>query len=339
MKSDQQLKNDNSLAIPLAEIKGVGPKTKEALSNAGLFSVFDLLLRVPKSVVEELDCPGFAFMEVGRTYVAKGRVIAKKISGHAHKKRLQAILRDDTGRLTVVFFGPAVNYAEALLKDDALVTVIGEAKSFLGQMQMVHPKLIAEQRGAVAPSNKAQYSQIGGIQPKTFKAVVDKAINFVKENGLNEHLPMDLLRSLKLSSLDRALLEIHHPTRDNGADWDMRTRDPHFNRLAFEELLAFYVPIFVQRSSCPMPAGRLIPKTKLSSLCEGVLPFALTKAQERVMEEILTDMAKNVAMSRMLQGDVGSGKTAVSALSALQVVINGGQVAVMAPTEILAEQL
>lgn len=329
----------NPLAHLLSGIKGVGPKTSQALAGAGLFSVFDLLLRVPKSLVEEFDCPGFLYMEAGRTYIAQGKVVASKITGFGHKKRLEAILQDETGRISAVFFGPAVNYAQALLKNDAQITVIGEAKRFLGRVQMVHPKLVSNANEAIAPSNKAQYSQIGGIQPKTFKAVVDKALGVLKEKGLKEHVPSTLLNSHKLCSLEEALFTIHHPAKEQGALWDQRMHDPHFSRLAFEELLSFYVSLFVERRSCHVPAGRLIARRELSFLCEGVLPFALTNAQARVVNEIIDDMQNKNAMSRMVQGDVGSGKTAVSALAALHVALAGGQVAVMAPTEILAEQL
>lgn len=329
----------NPLASPLERIKGVGPKTAQALAGAGLQNVFELLLCVPKSVVEELDCPGFAFMEAGRTYVAKGRVLATKITGMGHRKRLEAVLQDDSGRLAVVFFGPAVNYAQALLKNDAELTVIGEAKSFLGRVQMVHPKLLGETKENVAASKQSRYSQIGGIQPKTFKAVVDKALGLVKKSGYGEHLPADFLRNHQLSPLADALFRIHHPPEGEAANWDERARDPHFSRLAFEELLAFYVRLYMDRRKDHGSLGRSVAKTELATLIKGVLPFSLTAAQERVVREIIDDMQENKAMARLVQGDVGSGKTAVSALSALHIVRNGGQVAVMAPTEILAEQL
>lgn len=325
--------------MALSGIKGVGPKTSHALAGAGLFSIFDLLLRVPKSLVEEFDCPGFLHMEAGRTYIAQGKVVASKQSGFGHKKRLEAIIQDETGRLYAVFFGPAVNYAQTLLKTDAEITLIGEAKHFLGRVQMVHPKLVSKSSELIAPSNKAQYSQIGGILPKTFKAVVDKALDLIKENGCAEHVPQALLQAHKLCPLPEALNAIHRPGKERGADWDQRMSDPNFGRLAFEELVAFYVSLFVERRSCHVPDGKNITRRELSLLCEGVLPFALTSAQARVVNEIIDDMQSSQAMSRLVQGDVGSGKTAVSALAALHVCLEGGQVAVMAPTEILAEQL
>lgn len=328
----------NPLVSPISSLRGVGPKTSDALASAGLHNIFDLMLRVPKSIVEELDCPGFAFMEAGRTYVAKGRVIATKTTGFGRKKRIEAILQDDTGRMSAVFFGPAVNYAQTLLKDNQELTVVGEAKNFLGRVQMVHPKLLSHNQEPRTPTNQAQYSQISGIQPKTIKAVIDKALDLIKKSALSEHLPDNFLRAHQLGSLSDSLFRIHHPSHDERPLWDERAGDPYFNRLAFEELLAYYVRLFFDRQKLRYFPGKFIAQRDPESLfC--VLPFTLTNAQKRVVAEIMEDMAKEKAVARLVQGDVGSGKTAVSALAALHVVRAGGQVAVMAPTEILAEQL
>lgn len=331
-------KAHNPLSCPLTAIRGVGPKMSNALAQAGLRDIFELLLQVPKSVVEEFDCPGFAFMEAGRVYVAKGRVVASKITGMGHKKRLEAILQDDSGRLRVIFFGPAVNYAQILLKTDAEISVIGEAKNFLGRMQMVHPKLVSNSQENIIASNKAQYSKIGGIDRKIFKSVIDKALSLLDESDLKEHLPNDFLVKQKLSPLKNAFFSVHFKD-ENKADWDERANDPNFMRLAFEELLAFYVPMIKERRMKHLPKGMKFSKINSCQFSEGLLPFKLTDAQLRALNEIFEDMDKESAMSRLLQGDVGSGKTAVSALSALHVVLQGAQVAVMAPTEILAEQL
>ena len=325
----------NPLAQSLSVISGVGPKTKEALAEAGFHRIFDLVLRAPKSIVKELECPGFAFMEAGRTYVATGRVFASKMSGIGHKKRLEVILKDDTGQLSVVFFGPSVNYAQNLFSVDKELTIIGEAKSFLNRLQMVHPK-VCSQSLEIHPSNQSKYSQVSGIQPKVLKALMEKVLKYVDQSPNSEHLSEEILKQQKLTPLSSAILAIHHP-KDCSA-WDNRSEDPNYNRLAFEELLSFYLGIF-RKTETKRAKGRPIKSQALEQLCAGVLPFKLTNAQERAFLEIMSDMSNGMAMSRLLQGDVGSGKTAVSALAALLAAQDRAQVAVLAPTEILAEQL
>lgn len=329
---------ENPLAKNIADIKGVSSKNAEALAQLGLKSIFDLLLRVPKSVVEEEEAPGLAFLEAGRTYVVKVIVHAVKISGSAYKKRLEALVQDDTGRMSVVFFGPAVNYAQKLLIQGAEVTLIGETKEFIGRLQMVHPKIKSHENQFVTPVKQANYSQLAGISPKIFKKIVEKALEYVAPYEL-EHLSSNFLGAHNLNALKPALMAIHKPEKDAAPNWDERGSDPQFNRLAFEELLSFYLRLFLMRSADKSPKSKKLEPQDSLALAEQILPYRLTKAQERVVNEIIQDMSYDKPMTRLVQGDVGSGKTAVSALIAFHAVLSGFQVSVMAPTEILAEQL
>jgi len=329
---------ENPLAKNISDIKGVSVKNAEALAQLGLKSIFDLLLRVPKSVVEEEEALGLAFLEAGRTYVVRVIVHAVKISGSSFKKRLEAIVQDDTGRMSVVFFGGAVNYAQQLLTQGAEVTLIGETKDFIGRLQMVHPKINNTQNQAITAAKQANYSQLAGISPKIFKKIVEKALEYLAPHEI-EHLPSNFLSTHKLNALGPALMAIHKPEKQGAPNWDERGADPRFNRLAFEELLSFYLRLFLVRSTDKSLKGRsLKPKNSLV-LAKQILPFLLTKAQERVVDEIIKDMSYDKPMTRLVQGDVGSGKTAVSALIAFHAVLSDFQVSVMAPTEILAEQL
>src|SRR5580658_4183184 len=123
-------------------ITGIGEKTSDALRKAHICSLFDLLLRVPKAIVTQEENPGFSYMEAGRHYVAKALVFASKTSGLGTKRRLEVILQDQTGKISAIFFGPAVSYAQKILKTDTTVVFSGVAKNFLGKIQMVHPKLL-----------------------------------------------------------------------------------------------------------------------------------------------------------------------------------------------------
>lgn len=328
----------NVLAKRVSQLPGIGEKTAELLAKNHIYSLFDLLLHVPKSVVMQSESPGFLHMESGRTYVVKGKVVAQKVTGAGSKKRLEAILQDETGRLSVIFFGPAVNYAQAILKVDKEVVLSGEAKDFLGRMQMVHPKLITN---SAEPKEKniANYSQLGGLSSALYKRIVDKALVLLKREGLNEHLTANFIKSHRMTSIYDALSHIHEPKDQNEMAWDQRGNNLYYRRLAFEELLSFYLRLNLERQKDKKKPARAIPACSVDTLVTDCLPFSLTLAQKRVIAEIIADMTKPVAMTRLMQGDVGSGKTAVSALIARHIANHGLQIALMAPTEILAEQL
>lgn len=325
----------NPLAKNVILVPGLGKVSADALAKAQIFSIYDLLLRVPKSILsQEETC--FSNMEAGRNYVAKARVFASKISGIGNRQRLEVILQDETGKISAVFFGPAVNYAKRILTNDATVTIAGEAKDFLGRIQMVHPKLLTDGPEST-PSNVPTYSQLSGLGPQVFKRIVTKALVLVKAWDLLDHAPEKLLFSLNMAPLKEAILAIHEPG-SKVPSWDNRATCPNFRRLAFEELLSFYLRLNLERDR-EKDRSLSIGLKSVDELAKGFLPFCLTKAQQKVCQEIIADFSQSYAMARLLQGDVGSGKTAVSAIAALHVATSGLQVAVMAPTEILAEQL
>lgn len=327
----------NPLAMHLADVP-IAEKSLQLLQKNHIETVFDLLLRVPKSVVEQQDSPGLLHLEAGRNYVVSGQVLACKHSGFGSKRKFEAVIQDETGRMNVIFFGPAVRFAEKLLKPDATVTLAGEAKEFLGRLQMVHPKFVTNTE---VQEQKAlsTYSQISGLSSPIFKRMVAKCLALVKKYILEDHVPNALCDKLRMNKLSKALLAIHEPQEGHEQEWDERKSSPNFRRLAFEELLAFYVRLFHERRLERKQTGFAMLPSDVSELSKDFLPFVPTKAQERVVQEILADISIPKAMARLVQGDVGSGKTAVSALVARHVVQNSLQVAVMAPTEILAEQL
>jgi ATP-dependent DNA helicase RecG len=327
----------NLLARNIESLPGVGQKFAEALAKQDINTVFDLCLRLPKAVVPEHETRGLGFMREGYTYVAKGEVLAVKISGTAKKKRLEAILQDDTGRLKVIFFGPAVNYAADLLKQGQKVTVTGEAKNFLGRLQMVHPKVFKATQEVVSTGHQVSYSQVAGLMPPTFKRIITSALSTLKQAHLADHLDLELAQSLHLSSLEHAILGAHNPGDDVSPE--LRMACPHFRRLAFEEISSFYLRLLLERAPKNKAPSLIIKSCPPETLACAILPFNLTNAQRRVITEIIDDFTDAKPAARLLQGDVGSGKTAVSACVAWHVLKTGAQVAVMAPTEILSEQL
>lgn len=328
----------NLLAEKVSRLVGVGEKTIEILHKSNILNVFDLLLHVPKSLVLQSEAPGFLHMEAGRTYVATGKVFAVKSGGLHQKRRFEAIIQDDTGRMTAVFFGPAVSFAQQILKKDAEVTLVGQARDFLGRIQMVHPKILTN-KGPAVEAKVATYSQLGGLNSAAFKRIVDKALAQLKRHETKDHLSPEFIAEHNLSPLSQALQEIHNPKEIDEHSWDNRGQSPLYRRLAMEEILSFYVRLYHERGHERHQPSIGISQVPLNHLIQDFLPFTLTNAQRRACEEILLDLQGHVAMTRLVQGDVGSGKTAVSAIAALQVASAQLQVAIMAPTEILAEQL
>lgn len=332
----KKLPAENPLAKQVACLPGIGEKTAAVLAKSNIVTVFDLLLHVPKAVVGQEDCPGIRFLEPNRRYVVTGTVSAKKLSGNFTKRRLEAIIQDETGRMLVIFFGPAVTYAETLLKLDTTVTVAGVTKDFLGRIQMVHPTFVTSSTQKV-PTNFSSYAQLGGVPSAQFKRMVERALKTFTSDAPHEHVPEQLITRHTMAPLKTALVKVHNP--DATSNWDDKKGDASFRRLAFEELLSFYVRLNLERTQEKRKEAYALPKVLVPDLCENFLPFALTNAQVRVIDEIIGDLSLPTAMTRLLQGDVGCGKTAVSAVIARHVCNGSLQVAVMAPTEILAEQL
>lgn len=328
----------NPLSIPITDINGIGDKTKEALYKVNIKSIFDIILRAPKTILAMEKSPGISFMQSGHTYMITAHIAGQKLTGVGNKKRLEILLKDNTHKiLSAVYFGPAVNYALHAIKNKDELTLTGEVKEFLGRMQMVHPKFSSTE--ATKESTITTYSQIGGLKPTTFKKIVDKAILLIKKYDLKDCIDLEFFTEHHMSSLKEAILAVHEPKSVEESRIEDRGKSAHFRRLAFEELLGFYLNLNLQRQAKVEKNSIPIPVSNSTKLSENIFPFNLTNAQERVINEITHDLSQPTAMARMIQGDVGSGKTAVSATIALHVANSGQQIAVMAPTEILAEQL
>lgn len=328
----------NFLAQPISSLHGVGEKISDALTKIEIHSLFDLLLHVPKAIIEQLEVNDFGIMQAGRYYSVSGKIIAVKNTRAKVRRRLEAVLQDVKGdRISVVFFGNAVNYAEKILREREVVCLSGEAKNFLGRIQLVHPKILT--KNDVKPAaNLSTYAQLSGIQGNAFKRLVDKAILTLKKDSALDHVDENFLKSHRLAALKPSLMAVHE-LHNQDTDWDRRNTSPYFRRLAFEEMLSFYLRLDLEREAVRLQNSRAFLKPVMEELLKDFLPFTLTTAQSRVTQEIVEDMCKPEAMSRLIQGDVGSGKTAVSAIAALHAAQSNSQTALMAPTEILAEQL
>jgi ATP-dependent DNA helicase RecG len=318
----------------------VGPKQAERLARLGIERVNELLFHLPLRYEDRSRLIPMGGLTQGDEVLVEGEIAhAEVVEGR--RRRLVCRISDGTAALDLVFFHFYDNQRQALRRG-RLVRAFGEVRDGPSGLQMVHP----EWEG-IAPENAGQtdgrltpvYPSTEGLPQGTLRRLVARAQEQALE-GLEELVPAATLADLEMPSLRESLAFVHAPPADADARALIEGRHPAVRRLAFEELLAHRLSLLKLRArhqqACPSPVlagtGRL-----QAALREGV-GFALTAAQERVVRETATDLASSDPMLRLLQGDVGSGKTVVAALATLAAVESGWQAAVMAPTELLAEQ-
>ena len=265
----------------------------------------------------------------------EGRIVLTEVQ-YRPRKMLISTLQDDSGKLNLRFLHFYPSQAAAL-KEGAYLRVLGEARGGFFGWEMVHP-----QYRAVSPDEPV-LDTLTPVYPTTAglsQATLRKWIRWAMENEpLAEILPLDVYQSLRLPQFADSLRVLHHPAPDADLQALENHETPAWKRLAFDELLAQQLSMrrhYARRRNLTAPA--LKPSINLVNALLQNLPFSLTKAQQKVVGEIGHDLAQPHPMQRLLQGDVGSGKTIVAAIAALQAIESCWQVAMMAPTEILAEQ-
>ncbi|MDK4591563.1 DEAD/DEAH box helicase, partial [Kingella kingae] len=253
------------------------------------------------------------------------------------RKQLIAQIQDESGsvlNLRFIHFYP--NHQKQLAQGQT-VRALGEIKRGYYGDEMIHPKIKSPEKSDLAQSLTPIYPTTNGLNQPTLRKVVQTALETV---DLSEILPDNYLKKYQLIPLAQSLRTLHNPPPDWSLSMLTNGALPEWRRLKFDELLAQQLSMRLARQRRRAGNARALVSTgKLSKKLLSYLPFDLTNAQKKVCAEIREDLAKPVPMHRLLQGDVGSGKTIVAALSALVALESDGvQVAIMAPTEILAEQ-
>lgn len=314
-------------------LKGIGPRIAKGLENLCGERIVDLYWHLPSSLIDRRYAPKVADAEHGRV-----ATITVQIDKHVKppNKRLpyKVVASDDTGTLVLVFFHAHGDYLAKTFPEGETRVVSGVCEKFGSELQMTHPDRIGkpeeiEQLQAVEPV----YPLTAGISLKVFGKAMVGALERVPE--LPEWLDKPFLEREKWSPWNEALLQAHAP--ENLEDLEPST--PARRRLAYDELLSNQLALSLMRLHMHKAAGRGIRgDCTLQKKVLDALPFALTPSQTTSLEEIADDMASDTRMLRLLQGDVGSGKTAVALLAMLGAVEAGTQGVMMAPTEILARQ-
>ncbi|AIU68162.1 ATP-dependent DNA helicase RecG [Vibrio coralliilyticus] len=325
-------------AIPLTSLTGVGAKVAEKLAKVGLNSVQDLLFHLPLRYEDRTRIYPIVKLHAGLWAAVQGKVMsADTLFGK--RKMLTVKISDGNGTITLRFF----NFTAAMKNNFAegkTVHAYGEVKRGSFGLEIVHPdyKFYAPNQPAEVEQNLTPvYPTTDGLRQITLRNLTDQALALIDKAAVQELLPAGLYN--QQVSLAQALHTIHRPTPDIDLQAFDEGKHPAQIRLIMEELLAQNLSMLSVRSKGQQDVALpLAERNQLKQQLLDQLPFSPTKAQSRVVAEIEQDLEKPHPMMRLVQGDVGSGKTLVAALAALRALEHGYQVALMAPTELLAEQ-
>jgi ATP-dependent DNA helicase RecG len=332
------------LATPLQFLKGVGPRRAADLENAGLLTVEDLLYRFPTRYEDRSRLQPIATLKPGQVVSIAGRVLACGLRSTRRPgfKIFEAAIDDGTGSLRVVWLN------QPFLKDVFMrgqhVVLYGaiEMRGSVG-MQLTNPQyeILDDEDGETIHTGRIVpvYERTGTITPKMQRRLVYDALQRLPAD-LPDHLPEEIRVRLGMPSRLAALLATHFPPDDLALDALNRFATAAQQRLIFEEAFTFQMGVLARRQTAaaePKPAAIRVDD-RIRESARAVLPFRLTNGQKQALKDIVADLQRPHPMNRLLQGDVGAGKTIVALLAALVVMENGLQAAFMAPTEILAEQ-
>lgn len=326
----------------LRELRGVGPRLESTLEQLGIHSVQDLLFHLPFRYEDRTRVYPIGSLYPGARVQVEGEVEhAAIISGR--RPNLVVVVSDGTGRLTLRFF----HFRAAQKKQFSRGTRVrcyGEVRGGFKGLEIIHPsykRILRREDEAVSDRLTPVYPSTEGLGQASWVSLTDQALQQMHDGSLSleELLPDDLRGDLRIPSLAAALAYIHRPPAGADVAALVERRHPAQQRLALEELLAHNLSMQqLHRRQGQFKAPTMTTAPDLEPAFLQCLPFRLTGAQQRVIREIQEDLAQPHPMQRLVQGDVGSGKTVVAAMAALRVIGNGYQAAVMAPTELLAEQ-
>ena len=325
---------------PLTALAGCGPRVAEKLAARGLACLQDLWLQLPRQYEDRTRLTPIRALQPGVAAQVEGRVEAVE-RGFRYRPTLRVAIGDDSHATLVLRFFHFRAAQVAQFAPGARVRCYGTPRPGQHGLEIVHPSyrmLDEADASALGDELDPVYPAVEGIGPASLRRLIGLALDRLPGDESLELLPRELRESLQLPSLREALLTVHRPAQGSDIATLLAGIHPAQRRLALEELLAHHLSLRRQRIAQQAHAAPVLERMELARQLLGVLPFELTGAQQRVFKEIRADLARPHPMLRLVQGDVGSGKTVVAALAAMLAVEAGKQAALMAPTELLAEQ-
>ena len=322
-----------------SNLPGIGPKTGKLIDRlvgpaGGAARVLDVLFHLPHAVVDRRNQPPIAEAPLDQIVTLRGKVVDRRAPPPRSRAPFKVLIEDGTGDVLLVFFLANHAWIEKSLPLGAERWVSGKLELYDGHRQMVHPDRVVDEAGfAAMPMTEPVYGLTEGLYPRVLGKAIDAALARMPPlpdwlDGLGTKIP-------RMPTFGEALAALHRPETPEAIAPDAPPRV----RLAFDELFAHQIALALMRKRLRVRAGR--PNTggrAKAATIEAALPFALTGAQQAALAEIRADLVAPARMLRLLQGDVGSGKTLVALLAMADVVESGRQAVMMAPTEILARQ-
>ena len=315
------------------KIKGVGPIISKKLSDKGIENKIDLFLNLPTGAIDRRFCPKLDQLEVGVISTIFVRPVKYTIPRFRNLPN-RVTCKDEYGSIDIIFFNSRESYIKQILPLNEEVVISGKVGFYKNKYQMTNPDYIQSiDKEKDITKIMAKYSSVAGISPKTIQKIYKEEIEKLKDIG--EWHSQDFLKKMDWPTWYDAIYNLHNPVNVS----DVNKESKFYQRLAFDEIFSNFL-IF---SEIKKRIKKLIKVSKVISddnllRIKKMLPFTLTESQQGSLKEILTDISSEKKMLRVLQGDVGSGKTAVAMIAAYLTVKSGYQVAFLCPTELLAKQ-
>ena len=333
----------NAAAPSLSALKGVGPQLAEKLARLHLHRVLDLLFHLPLRYEDRTRISPIGLLRLGQHVLVQGTIMQAQVQ-MGRRRSLWVRVRDEGGELGLRFYFFSAAQQRGL-QLGSVIRAFGEVRRGATGLEMYHPEYQVAQSLAELPQPEGTltpvYPTTEGVTQKKLRQLAEQALQWLTQtDSIPELLPPAMLAQWSLPDLPTALHFVHHPPPQTPIS--ALTGDavhPCVSRLAVEELLSQHLALRQLRHHIRQDVAPVLhPQTNLRTRFLQQLPFALTGAQQRVVAEIDADLGRHEPMLRLLQGDVGAGKTLVAVLAMLRAIDAGWQAALMAPTEILAEQ-
>jgi len=322
-------RNYKFLLSDLSNLKGVGIKTAKLLKKKNINNIFDLLWKLPKSYTDRSFSSKIENLRIGENQTIT--IIPQKYSFPRVRNLPNRVLcSDDTGEIECVFFNSYEGYVKKILPLGNEITLSGKIGRFRNKYQITNPKYVSQDSSLIKQKHNT-YSLTDGISEKVYNKIIKQIINELPT--LEEWHSKDILKKFDNITWNKSIIELHKP--ENIGEY----KKNFYKRLAFDEIFSTFIVNSEIRKKIKKikKINKNINQIKQNKLID-ILDFSLTNDQIKAIEEINNDLSSSTKMFRLLQGDVGSGKTIVSLLSAYNTINSGFQVAMMAPTEILAKQ-
>ena len=322
-------RNYKFLLSDLSNLKGVGIKTAKLLKKKNINNIFDLLWKLPKSYTDRSFSSKIENLRIGENQTIT--IIPQKYSFPRVRNLPNRVLcSDDTGEIECVFFNSYEGYVKKILPLGNEITLSGKIGRFRNKYQITNPKYVSQDSSLIKQKHNT-YSLTDGISEKVYNKIIKQIIKELPT--LEEWHSKDILKKFDNITWNKSIIELHKP--ENIGEY----KKNFYKRLAFDEIFSTFIVNSEIRKKIKKikKINKNINQIKQNKLID-ILDFSLTNDQIKAIEEINNDLSSSTKMFRLLQGDVGSGKTIVSLLSAYNTINSGFQVAMMAPTEILAKQ-